>query len=83
MEEISDTRRLTHKTLYISGQTGGDGPPRNGAHSWLSRFFSIFCGRLVNKKIFNSKDKMQVPVVITPILIQNSVCFFFLFFFHK
>lgn len=70
-ESISDRRRLTHKTLYISGTTGGDGPSINETqfNSWSSRFCSIFCGRSVNKKSFNSKDKMQFPVA--PVLISN------------
>lgn len=61
---MTDTRRLTQQTLYISGSTGGDEEmiKNDNASSWSSRLFSMFCGRPVTHKIFTRRDKMQVLV---------------------
>ncbi|XP_044576170.1 high affinity cAMP-specific and IBMX-insensitive 3',5'-cyclic phosphodiesterase 8 isoform X1 [Cotesia glomerata] len=70
---MSDTRRLTHRTLYVSGSTSNDVinndyPPE----SWSSRFFSIFCGRLSNRKLFSNSNKMHVMVLPPGPLIRDK-----------
>lgn len=65
-EITSDTRRLTQRTLYISGSTGSDDVQTHetaaGSDSWASRFSSIFCGYFFGRKWFVSRHKMQVMV---------------------
>ncbi|XP_063995456.1 high affinity cAMP-specific and IBMX-insensitive 3',5'-cyclic phosphodiesterase 8 [Diachasmimorpha longicaudata] len=65
MAEVTDTRRLTHRTLHISGATGSDDESKTDAmsSSWMSGFSSIFCGQLWRRKLFGSRDKMKVLAV--------------------
>ncbi|XP_008560704.1 high affinity cAMP-specific and IBMX-insensitive 3',5'-cyclic phosphodiesterase 8 isoform X1 [Microplitis demolitor] len=71
---MCDTRRLTHRTLYISGSTGIDDViiNDNQSESWSSRFFSIFCGRLSRRKLFSNSNKMQVMVLPTSPLVSDN-----------
>ncbi|KAK0096361.1 hypothetical protein PV326_005675 [Microctonus aethiopoides] len=72
---MTDTRRLTQQTLYISGSTGGDEEmiKNDNASSWSSRLFSMFCGRPVTHKIFTRRDKMQVLVPPSNSLPTNEI----------
>lgn len=83
MDEVTDTRRLTHGhiSLHISGATGADDGPKSEtmSNSWISALSSIFCGRLWKLKLFTSRDKMQV-LSVPPQPLKNFVGFYVIFF---
>ena len=68
--EMSDTKRLTHPKLFISGPTGSDDACDN-ENSWFTSFLRLFCRRMHKEWPANS-DKNLVKET-SPTLFLSGV----------